>query len=96
MQTTQPDPNREINPGDKITLIAFHKTPGRNFDFPNPTTSEVTIRSLFIEKTGQIHYDIGFTIPIGEAPLKSLDTGEVLSNDNTYWMHSTRFTKTKN
>ncbi len=91
METTTIDPNRAFNPGDKVTLIAWHDTPGRDFRFPLGGPHEKTIKSIFVEESGHLHFNIGYTLPPGTPPLKSLDTGKELGESNIYWMHPSRF-----
>ena len=91
METKIVDKNREFNPGDDLILISDHRTPGRNFNFPISKDYKITVESVFVEKTGEVHINAGYVLPNGEPPLSSLDTSMPLDDSRTYWMHPSRF-----
>ncbi len=78
METKIVDKNREFNPGDDLIVIKDHRTPGRNITFPIREGDKVTVESVFIEPTGQIHLNTGYSLPFDEDSLHSLDTGSQL------------------
>lgn len=82
---------KTVNPGDTIRLEHYQDTPGREIDFPLYKIQNVKVRNVITEKSGHQHFDVGYTLPEGQLPLKSRDTGEIIDGSNTYWMHPSRF-----